>query len=103
MKVFTGTFCPDTSGVISFSKKEVSPCQQAFATSVQTALLIGAVLKCKGLFFIFFLFEGFKNAASQCQVGVAEALQHLASGGATLAVFGIEYGKKKVEWSGTTS
>lgn len=62
-----------------------------------------AVLKCKGLFFIFFLFEGFKNAASQCQVGVAEALQHLASGGATLAVFGIEYGKKKVEWSGTTS
>lgn len=51
----------------------------------------------------FFLFKGFKNAASQCQVGVAEALQHLASGGATLAVFGIEYGKKKVEWSGTTS
>lgn len=38
------------------------------------------MLKCKGLFS---LFKGLKNAASQCQVGVAEALKHLASGGAT--------------------
>lgn len=54
------------------------------------------MLKCKGQFS---LFKGLKNAASQCQVGVAEALQHLASGGATRAVFRIEYGKQK-KWSG---
>lgn len=58
------------------------------------------MLKSKGLFL---LFKGLKNAASQCQMGVAEALQHLASGGATQSVFGTEYGKRKVEWSGTMS
>lgn len=52
------------------------------------------MLKCKGLFS---LFKGLKNAVSQCHVGVAEALQHLASGGATQAAFRIEYGSKK--WS----
>jgi len=36
-------------------------------------------------------------------MGVAEALQHLASGGTTQAVFGTEYGKRKVECSGTMS
>jgi len=50
------------------------------------------VLKCKGLFS---LFKGLKNAASQCQVDIEEALQHLASGAAAQAVFRIEYGKQK--------
>lgn len=58
------------------------------------------MLKCKGLFL---LFKGLKNAASQCQMGVAEALQHLASGGSTQAVFETEYGKRNVQWFGTMS
>lgn len=67
---------------------------------MQTVLLTRALLKYKGLFS---LLKGLKNAASQCQVGIAEALQHLASGGATQTVFRIEYGKKKMKWSGTIS